>query len=289
MTNTMTRPGSSAASTIDDVRSFWESKPLWVGESRFPTGSREFFEEHRRVVIDDCLGGSIDPRTMPELEKRRKVLDLGCGPGFWTVELGRLGCDDLTAADLTEAAIGLAAERCRLMGVRAKFFRENAESLSFADETFSHVNCQGVIHHAPNTEQCVREIARVLEPGGTASISVYYRNAILRAWPMIRGSGALLASLGARLNGRGREQIFREKDVDEIVRRYDGASNPIGKAYSRDDFLKMLEPHFEVRTTYLHFFPARSLPLRLPKVLHRWCDCHLGLMIYSNVVKKNER
>ena len=275
-----------AGPDIAAVRAFWESAPLWTGESQFSPGSREFFEEHRRVVIDDCLGGHVDPRTMPDAGHRDRVLDLGCGPGFWTIELGRLGCRKLVAADLTEAALRLAGERCRIYGIEAELRRENAEALSFPDAAFTHVNCQGVIHHSPNTQQCVREIARVLTPGGTACISVYYRNAVLSAWPVLRWPARLLAAAGAQLRGRGRETIFRVANVDEIVRRYDGAGNPIGRAYTGRQFRAMLSPHFEVQETFLHFFPARSLPTPIPRVLHRWLDRHVGFMIYARLRKR---
>ena len=50
---------------IEDVKSFWDSNPLWTGESKFESGSLEFFEEHRKVYIDDCFGGSFDIRFLP--------------------------------------------------------------------------------------------------------------------------------------------------------------------------------------------------------------------------------
>ena len=37
---------------IDNVRYFWENNPLWTGESKFETGSIDFFEEHRNVIIN---------------------------------------------------------------------------------------------------------------------------------------------------------------------------------------------------------------------------------------------
>ena len=280
----MAKSGASVR-TIEDVRSFWEQKPLWTGESRHAPGTREFFEEHRRVVIEDGFAGELDPRVLPVPTQRTRVLDLGCGPGFWTVELARAGCANITAADLTDAALGLAESRCRLNGVSATFQRENAESLSFPDARFTHVNCQGVIHHTPNTEACLREIARVLEKGGTASVSVYYRNAILRLWPILRWPGELAAA-GVHVSGRGRERLLRIKDAGDLVRQYDGADNPIGKAYSRKAFVGMLSPHFEVHETFLHFFPGRALPFRAPRPLHRWLDRSLGFMIYARLTKR---
>jgi SAM-dependent methyltransferase len=271
--------------TLEDVRSFWEAKPLWTGESTHAPGTAAFFDEHRRVVLDDGFAGELDPRALPGAEHRRNVLDLGCGPGFWTVELARAGCAKITACDLTDAALALAATRCRLFGVDATFRRENAESLSFADAEFAHVNCQGVIHHTPRTEVCVREIARVLETGGTASLSVYYQNAILRLWPLLRWPGALVAA-NVHLSGRGREGLLRIKDVNEFVRQYDGVDNPIGKAYSRQAFVAMLEPFFEVHETFVHYFPARALPFRLPRRVHSWLDRTLGFMIYARLTKR---
>ena len=272
---------------VEDVKEFWEENPLWTGESEHVPGSREFFEEHDFICIDDCLGGRFDDRVIPEDKNKSRVLDLGCGIGFWIVQLAQRGCSSIVAADLTETALNLARRRCRIFDVEADFFQENAEQMSFADGSFAHVNCQGVIHHTPNTEVCVAEIARVLEDGGSASISVYYRNLLLRMWPLIGFVGRLLSKLGFRLKGRGRETIYDEADVNEIVRLYDGKDNPIGKAYSRKEFVEMLTPYFEVRETFLHFFPSRSLPFRLPPILRRFLDKHMGFMIYATVKKKN--
>lgn len=47
--------------SLDEVRSFWEDNPLWMGESSFAPGSIPFFEEHRGVCIADCFAGSFDP------------------------------------------------------------------------------------------------------------------------------------------------------------------------------------------------------------------------------------
>ena len=81
-------------------------------------------------------------------------------------------------------------------------------------------------------------------------------------------------------------QIDATTDTNEIVRLFDGAENPIGKAYSQKEFKAMLEPYFTIEQTFLHFFPARSLPIPVPKVLHRALDGTLGFMIYAFLTKK---
>lgn len=273
---------------LDEVRAFWESNPLWTGESSFEAGSRLFFEEHRRVYITDCFAGDFDIRFLPPPRsggQGMRVLDLGCGIGFWTSEFAMRGLQNLTAADLTEQALAITAKRLKVYGIKAELTQQNAEEMLLETGGFDHVNCQGVIHHTPNTEATIREIARVLKPDGTASISVYYRNPFLRLWPLLRWIGWPLSKLGGGLKGRGRERIFLESNVDEIVRLYDGSDNPIGKSYTRNQFVSMLSPHFEVQETYLHFFPARALPFKIPPWLHKWLDRHLGFMIYATVRK----
>ena len=274
---------------VTDVKDFWENNPLWTGESNFSPGSIEFFEEHRSVIITDCFGGSFDQRFLPQPMKNAQnssILDLGCGVGFWVTEFSMRGLCNLHAADLTEAAIQITAKRLAAYEASANLSVQNAEQLDFQDESFDHVNCQGVIHHTPNTEKCVAEIARVLKSGGTASISVYYRNSILKMWPILRFLAWPLALFGGGLRGRGRESIFRVKDVDQIVRLYDGSNNPIGKSYTKDAFIQMLRPHFEVEETYLHFFPARTLPFKIPSFIHKWLDKNFGFMIYATVRKR---
>lgn len=272
--------------TIRDVEQFWDNNPLWTGESNFEVGSEAFFKEHRKIVIDDCFAGKLDERVIPKISRRHNVLDLGCGIGMWVVEIGQY-CDKITGVDLTDSALTLAKKRVSFYNLNNyEISKQNAESLTFKDEGFSHVNCLGVIHHTPDTQACVREIHRVLETNGTATIAVYYKNIILRNWKIFRGISKLLGKAGAKLKGRGRSSIYLQKDIDEIVRLYDGKENPIGKAYDKKEFKALLEPYFTIDEMYLHFFPRRSLPFYLPRPLHKILDRTLGFMVYANVVKK---
>ncbi len=271
---------------LKDVRFFWERNPLFQGESNYEVGTPEFFEEHRRIYIEDCFAGALDQRLFP-IRNDALILDLGCGPGFWTVEfLLSSKCKKIVAADLTLNALQIAKKRLKVYKVDAGFAQANAEILPFASNSFDHVNCQGVIHHTPNTEQCLDEIARILKPGGSCLISVYYRNLFLRHWNKMNWIGKLLLKLGAKFHGRGRENIFAQSDVNEIVRLYDGADNPLGKAYSKQEFIGMLKSHFRIRELFYHFFPARSLPIAIPRWIHGCLDRNLPFMIFANLTKR---
>lgn len=270
---------------LNDVHDFWDKNPLWTGESVFELGSMAFFEDHRNVCIEDCFAGEFDLRFLPPPRARgqkMQILDLGCGIGFWLTEFSLRGLTGLHAADLTPRAIEVKKKRLQAYGGNAELSLQNAEALTFDGESFDHVSCQGVIHHTPDTKKALYEIARVLKPGGFASVFVYYRNGILKTGPLNR----FFALPWARLKGRGRENIFFEKDVDQIVRLYDGSDNPIGKSSTKQQFIELLELHFRIQETCLHFFPTRLLHFKLPKFLHRWLDKNLGFMIYASLLKK---
>lgn len=272
--------------SIDSVRRFWDENPLWTGESRFEPGSREFFEEHRTTVIQDGFAGRLDERLFPSRLSQMEVLDLGCGIGFWLVEFGSRGCKRLVGADLSQCSVDLARRRCQLLGVEAEVRQANAESLPFPDESFDHVNCQGVLHHTPDARAGVREVYRILRPGGSFNLSLYYKNFFLRHWHQTRWLINLVGRAGLTLRGRGREGFLQVQDANELVRLYDGADNPIGRCYSRSETRQLVEPEFEVVEWFRHSFPARIFPFPIPRPLHRWLDGHVGLLLHARLLKK---
>jgi len=142
--------------SIKDVRSFWEENPLFKGESDFVEGSVEYFKEHRKVVIEDCFTGCLDKRLFPEI-KDGIILDLGCGPGFWTAEMQRSTSPiSMYSSGLTYNALLLTKKRLKMHNLSSRFIQANAEELPFRSESFDYVNCQGVIHHTPETEKYKR-------------------------------------------------------------------------------------------------------------------------------------
>lgn len=103
----------------------------------------------------------------------RNVLDMGCGSGRYTLALAALGAAHATGIDVQgrsfEAARAWAVEH----GVKAEFREGNVLVLPFPDASFDFVFCNGVIHHSASIEQGLREIARVLKPGGASFLYLY--------------------------------------------------------------------------------------------------------------------
>ena len=76
--------------------------------------------------------------------------------------------------DLTDAAVRMVRERLEMEALFADVGVGDVEALEFDDNSFDIVYSYGVIHHSPDTPKAVREIHRVLKPGGFARIMIYH-------------------------------------------------------------------------------------------------------------------
>ncbi len=90
----------------------------------------------------------------------RPVLDIGCGDGIFAALTFPDGID--VGIDVTEAIVAEARQR----GVYDRVEVASGTALPFADGAFSTVVSNCVIEHIPDVEAVVREVARVLAPGG---------------------------------------------------------------------------------------------------------------------------
>lgn len=101
-----------------------------------------------------------------------RILEAGTGKGHFAVALARLGYR-LVSFDLSEEQLPLAAENLASQGLsdRVELRQENGESLSFPDASFDAVFSVNMVHHLENPFQVLRELNRVLKPGGKLVIS----------------------------------------------------------------------------------------------------------------------
>jgi len=97
------------------------------------------------------------------LRSGMSVLELGCGTGYFTRELACSGAN-IVAVDVSPDLLEIAKANSSAPNVRYEI--QNAYELSYPDAVFDSVVGSSVLHHL-EIEKAIREIYRVLKPGGT--------------------------------------------------------------------------------------------------------------------------
>ena len=103
----------------------------------------------------------------------------------------------------------------------------DGEHLPFRDESFDVVYSNGVLHHTPDTAGAIREVHRVLRPGGTAKVMLYHRNSLNYWLEIVLRRGVLGAEF---LRGRSAEEI-----MSRVIEFSDHGARPLVKVYSRKE------------------------------------------------------
>lgn len=142
---------SSRSSGLQRFREYWT---LWRNEQSDP----ETF--YRRMASD----------TADALEARHgkvdglRIIDLGCGPGWYTAELRARGADALPVdLDPGELALAGAPPEGALVA--------DAADMPLPDASVDAILCSNLLEHCPRAPEVIDEIARVLKPGGWAYVS----------------------------------------------------------------------------------------------------------------------
>ncbi|MFC2046256.1 class I SAM-dependent methyltransferase [Chloroflexota bacterium] len=105
----------------------------------------------------------------------RRVLDVGCGYGGLSLLLARARPDlHITGVDVETGALESAAKSAAQDNlVNVNFEPSDAHQLKFKDSQFEAVVCQTLLTHVRDAEEVMREMARVLMPGGVFMAAEY--------------------------------------------------------------------------------------------------------------------
>lgn len=110
-----------------------------------------------------ALAGPHDAAHWPY----RSALEIGAGTGFFGLNLRLAGVlDRLTVADLSAGMVAVASRNAAALGVPITAEVADAEALPYPDDSFDLVVGHAVLHHIPDVEKALREVVRVLAPGG---------------------------------------------------------------------------------------------------------------------------
>jgi len=155
-------------SSLVSTREFWDSNPC---------GFHGDYEARRaqRYAMEPWVPSYLERIA----QNHERVLEVGCGQGVDSIKLcsilrpsaSYIGID--YSPESVNQARQTSIELSNQLTVKPIYKVGNAEALEFPDNSFDAVYSMGVIHHTADEHRAIREIWRVLKPGGVAYIVLY--------------------------------------------------------------------------------------------------------------------
>jgi ubiquinone/menaquinone biosynthesis C-methylase UbiE len=158
------------------VREFWNRSPCGEVYAEGDTLQQQLERQAQaRYELEPALKAFA---KFPE-GRDKDVLEIGVGMGADHLEWAKSGPKSLRGIDLTGRAAELTRARLAFYGIVSEVQVGDAEALPFVDNSFDLVFSYGVLHHTPETAQAIREVHRVLRPGGMCRVMIYHKHCMV--------------------------------------------------------------------------------------------------------------
>jgi arsenite methyltransferase len=169
---------------------------------------------HRRELVREALAAV----------RGERILDVGCGPGFYCLELSEVvgSSGSVVGVDSSPAMLQLARARCAGRD-NVGLVEGEATALPVESGSFDGVVCIQALEYVSDVDAAVAELHRALRPGGRAviwdvdwaTVSIHSRDSalttrVLRAWDEHLADPSLPRTLGAHLRSAGFEDVHVE-------------------------------------------------------------------------------
>jgi ubiquinone/menaquinone biosynthesis C-methylase UbiE len=112
----------------------------------------------------------IFDRVKGALPINANILEVAPGPGFLSIEFAKAGTYKVTALEISKTFIEIAQTNAKDAGVRVDFRHGNASAMPFAENMFDFIICVAAFKNFTEPVGAIREMYRVLKPGGKACI-----------------------------------------------------------------------------------------------------------------------
>jgi ubiquinone/menaquinone biosynthesis C-methylase UbiE len=109
-------------------------------------------------------------RIAPQLAPGSAVLEVAPGPGYFAIELAKLGNFSITGLDLSHTFVRLATMKAAEAGAKIDFKQGSASNMPFPADSFDFLLCRAVFKNVGEPVIALQEMWRVLKPGGRGLI-----------------------------------------------------------------------------------------------------------------------
>lgn len=109
-------------------------------------------------------------RIADQLPRGSSVLEVAPGPGYFCIELAKLGNYSITGLDISHTFVEIASKKADEARVRVDFRQGNASSMPFVDNSFDFLLCRAAFKNFAQPVRALQEMCRVLKPGGRGII-----------------------------------------------------------------------------------------------------------------------
>ena len=143
---------------LDQIGSYWDTRAEGYSATiheQLENGEAVYFRE---LLREGAPAGDV-----------LRCLDIGCGPGFFSILLARDG-HSVTAVDYSEGMLAEAQRNFTEAGVSVELLRGDAQSLPFPDGSFDYIVSRNLVWDLEDPERAYREWLRLLKPGGRLCI-----------------------------------------------------------------------------------------------------------------------
>src|ERR1041384_2970952 len=113
----------------------------------------------------------------PKIPASGKVLEIAPGPGYFCIELAKLGNYQITGLDISKSFVEIAHRNATEAGLKIDFRQGNASAMPFEDNGFDFTFCQAAFKNFSEPVKAIAEMYRVLRPGGLSVIADLRRDA----------------------------------------------------------------------------------------------------------------
>jgi ubiquinone/menaquinone biosynthesis C-methylase UbiE len=148
------------------------------------------------------------------------VLDVATGPGYFCIALARLGEFEVTGSDLSADLISIARDNASREAAQVTFVEADASAMPFADDAFDTAFCSWAVKNFQDPAGALREMCRVLKPGGKLFVVDVNHDATGRDWKEyaaqigLSGGTALMMGVAFRIQRSG---AYSKQQFEQLV------------------------------------------------------------------------